>query len=129
MKLGASCVARTPGPRYRLNGVNGSFVKYGEDPQESALREGLRPSDPGWGREPEANRGSLDVTLDGLRFTGKVETIPGAYQEYCANVRDAVNGAGELAVKPEEARNGIRLIELGFRSSREGRTIETDLSG
>jgi len=129
VRLCATCIARTPGPRYRLNGENGSFVKYGEDPQENALREGGRPSDPGWGREPEERWGSLDVTLDGLRFTGKVETLPGAYQEYYANVRDAVNGAAELAVKPEEARDVIRLIELGFQSSREGRRIETDLRG
>jgi len=127
VRLSATNLARTPGPRYRLNGVDGSFVKYGEDPQESALAAGGSPSDPGWGREPEANWGALDLMLDGLRFAGKVETLPGAYQAYYANVRDAVNGIAELAVKPEEARNVIRLIELGFASSREGRTIEVKL--
>jgi len=127
VRLSATNLARTPGPRYRLNGVNGSFVKYGEDPQEGALKSGGKPSDPGWGREPEANWGALDVMQDGLRMTGKVETLPGAYQAYYENVRDAINGTAELAVKPGEARNVIRLIELGFASSREGRTIEVDL--
>ncbi|REK54488.1 MAG: oxidoreductase [Thermobacillus sp.] len=127
VRLYSSLIVRTPGPRYRLNGTNGSFVKYGEDPQENALKAGGKPSDPGWGRDPEANWGTLDIMQDGLRFTGKVETLPGAYQNYFANVRDAVNGAGELAVKPEEARAAIRLIELGLQSSREGRTIEVSL--
>jgi len=127
VRLYASAIARTPGPRYRLNGTSGSFVKYGEDPQENALKAGGRPADPGWGRDPEANWGTLDIMQDGLRFTGKVETLPGAYQNYFANVRDAVNGVAEPAVKPEEARAVIRMIELGFRSSREGRTIEVAL--
>jgi len=127
VRLSATNVARIPGPRYRLNGVNGSFVKYGEDPQEGALRAGGKPTDPEWGREPEERWGELDVERDGLRFSGKIETLPGAYQDYYANVRDAVNGNGELAVRPEEARSVIRLIELGLLSSREGRTIEVEL--
>jgi len=33
-------------------------------------------------------------------------------------------GKAELAVKPEEARNVIRIIELAFQSSKEKRTLE-----
>lgn len=127
VRLYSSLIVRTPGPRYRLNGTSGSFVKYGEDPQENALKAGRTPLEPGWGTDPESNWGTLEVMQDGLRFIGKVETLPGAYTEYFANVRDAVNGTAELAVKPDQARDAIRLIELGLISSREGRKIDVTL--
>lgn len=126
VRLQASLVAKQPGPRYRLNGTAGSFVKHGEDPQENALKAGLTPITPGWGADPEANWGTLETVEDGIRFSGRIETLPGAYQDYFRNIYEAINGIAELEVKPEDARTAIRLIELGLQSSREGRTIEVD---
>lgn len=41
------------GPRLRVLGSRAGYVKYGLDPQEGALREGLRPGgDLPWGEEP-----------------------------------------------------------------------------
>ena len=124
VRLKSSLIARQPGPRYALHGTAGSFVKFGEDPQENALKAGRTPNEPGWGTEPEEHWGTLNATIDGLHVVGRVRTLPGAYQAYFQNVHDAIRGTAELAVKPEEARMAIRLIELGLLSSREGRTIE-----
>src|SRR5690606_8591821 len=43
------------GPRFRVLGSKAGYVKHGLDPQEAALRDGLRPGPDaaGWGTEPE----------------------------------------------------------------------------
>ncbi len=51
--LWASQVAPEPGPRFRAPGLEGAFESWGLDPQEDALRSGLRPGDAGWGERPE----------------------------------------------------------------------------
>ncbi len=124
VRLKASLIVRQPGPRYAVHGTAGSFVKYGEDPQENALKAGRTPLEANWGMEPEPNWGTLNATIDGLHYNGRIQTMPGAYQAYFQNVHDAIRGTAELAVKPEEARMAIRLIELGLESSRSGRTLD-----
>jgi predicted dehydrogenase len=52
-----------------------------------------------------------------------VETIAGSYQSFYQNVSDAISGRSGLAVKPEEARNTIRIIELAVESSEQKRAI------
>lgn len=121
--LRAAMLRRVAGPRFALHGTLGSFVKHGLDPQEDALREGRSPSEPAWGREPEERWGVIDTEAGGVRMRGRVETRPGSYGAFYENVRDAIRGGAELAVKPEEAREVIRVIELARTSSTEGRTV------
>ncbi|SFB06072.1 scyllo-inositol 2-dehydrogenase (NADP+) [Cohnella sp. OV330] len=121
--LGSSRFAREPRPRYALYGTAGSYVKFGTDPQEAALIGGARPGAPGWGREDTAQWGRLNAQVGGLRVEGLVETLPGVYQDYYRNVYDHLSTGAELAVKAEQARDAIRLIELALRSSEERRTL------
>jgi predicted dehydrogenase len=123
----SSKLNREPGPRYVLHGTLGSFVKYGIDPQEDALKEGKTPRTPNWGKEPQALWGTLNSEIDGLNVTGQIQTIPGSYKAFYQNIADAVTGRAELAVKPEEARNAVRLIELALESSRLGQTVDVVL--
>jgi predicted dehydrogenase len=39
-------------------------------------------------------------------------------------VVDAIRGEKEAVVKPEESRDGIRVIELAMESARTGKTVE-----
>src|ERR1700730_162611 len=110
--LKAGMLVREPGPRFILHGTEGSFVKYGLDVQEEALQQGLTPSAPRWGPEPEERWGTLNAQIGDLHLKGRIETIAGRYQAYYENVVEAINGATELIVKPEEAMNTIRIIEL-----------------
>lgn len=124
IRLKSSPYVRERGPRYSLHGTLGSFVKYGIDPQERALIDGGTPLKPDWGAEPESSWGTLNTSIGGLQFAGRIRTIPGSYAAYFQNVHDAIAGKAELEVKPEQARMAIRLIELGLRSSSEKKTIE-----
>ena len=121
--LKAGLLVRQPGPRFALHGTEGSFVKYGVDPQEEALKRGQSPGGPEWGVEPEEAWGILNTQIGGLHFQGKIETARGCYQAYYENVYQAIRGEAELIVKPEEARNTIRIIELAMQSNAEKRTV------
>ncbi|MDR1743626.1 MAG: oxidoreductase [Dysgonamonadaceae bacterium] len=122
--LKASMLKKIPGPTYQLHGKNGSYVKYGLDVQEEKLNNGAIPDTPTWGSEPEAIWGAIDVEYKDLKISGKIESERGDYRLYFSNLRDAIWGKTEIAVKPEEAREVIRIIELSFLSSREKRRIE-----
>lgn len=121
--LKAGMLVREPGPRFILHGYQGSFVKYGLDVQEEALKQGMTPTAPGWGEEPEEQWGTINTQVGELHWTGRIETIPGRYQAYYENVVEAINGKAELIVKPEEAMNTIRIIELAMESSQKRATI------
>jgi predicted dehydrogenase len=121
--LRAGMLVREPGPRFILHGTEGSFVKYGIDPQEEALKQGLTPSTPNWGEDHKDHWGTLNTQINGLHIQGRVETIAGNYQAFYRNIVDAINGRADLVVKPEEAMNTIRIIELAIQSHSERRTV------
>jgi predicted dehydrogenase len=63
------------GPRFRVLGTKGGFVKFGTDPQEPFVLGGGLPTDAEYGVEPAENHGTLE--LNGQRTT--VPTERGAY--------------------------------------------------
>lgn len=119
-RLHATNLAATPGPQFVVHGTHGSFVKWGLDPQEDALKAGAKFSDPGFGEEPESDWGTLYVPGQSPE---KIRTLPGDYRGIYANVRDAILGKAKLEVTPEQAWRTTRLIELARQSSAEGRRI------
>jgi len=122
--LKAGMLCRIPGPTYMIHGTKGSYVKYGLDVQEENLDKGAIPNTKDWGREPESLWGTIHTEIEGVKIQGKIESENGDYREFFINLRDAIWGKAELAVKPEEARNVIRIIELAFQSNKEKRTLE-----
>lgn len=122
--LKSGTVCKIPGPTYQIHGMNGSFVKYGLDVQEATLNGGAIPEGTDWGREPESIWGTIDTEYKNLKIKGKLESEHGDYREYFANLRDAIYGKTEITVKPEEARNVMRIIELAFRSNEEKKTVK-----
>lgn len=122
LKSGMLC--KIPGPTYQIHGTKGSFVKYGLDVQEATLDGGAIPQGKDWGREPEDIWGTINIEYEGVKIQGKVESEHGDYREYFANLRDAIWGKAEIAVKAEEACNVMKIIELAFQSSKEKRTIK-----
>lgn len=118
--LRSTLTAATPGPRFVVHGTKGSFVKWGLDPQEDALKSGAKFSDPGFGEEPESQWGELHIAGEPLK---KIRTAAGDYRGIYENVRDAVLGKTALEVTPEQALRTTRLIELARKSSEEGERI------
>lgn len=119
-RLHATTVAAKPGPIFAVHGTKGSFVKWGLDPQEDALKAGAKFGDPGFGEEPESKWGTLYIPGQPEE---KVKTAPGDYRGIYENVRDAILGKAKLEVTPEQAWRTTRLIELARKASAEGRRI------
>jgi scyllo-inositol 2-dehydrogenase (NADP+) len=109
----SSYLVKEPGPRYTIHGTEGSFIKYGLDIQEQALKEKKVPGSAGWGSEPKEEWGKLNTAS----YNGTVETIPGNYLLFYDVLYEAIRHAKPVPVKPEEAREVIRLIEACYKSS------------
>ena len=120
----SSYLVREQGPRYVLHGTEGSFVKYGIDPQEQALKDGKMPGSAGWGVENKSEWGKINSTIKGTHVEDKIETLTGNYSGFYQNVYEAIRENKPLAVKPEEARQVIHLIELCYESNKLRRAIK-----
>ena len=127
--LKAGMLVKEPLPRFILLGNNGSFVKYGLDPQEEALKTGYGPlTRQGWGIEPASTWGRLNTELNGTNITGTIESERGCYEAFYANIYNVLIGKEDLLVTPLQARNNIRIIELAMQSQLERRTIDFSFS-
>lgn len=117
--LKSSYLVREPGPRYILHGTMGSFIKHGIDPQEELLKKGEVPMGKEWGMEDEQFWGTVNTEITGKTVVNKIETISGNYHAFYDNVYFAIREGKELAVKPREALDVIRIIEAAKQSNEE----------
>lgn len=125
--LGASILSSVPKQlRYLVKGGLGCFEKFGLDPQEPFLRAGKKVADEGYGIEGEEAWAEVSTCTDGKWSSGKVESQKGWYPAIYESMFEAISSgdASKLAVKPEEAIWTMRIIEMGNKSSREGRVVE-----
>ncbi len=119
----ASYLVREPGPRYMLNGTDGTFMKYGIDPQEDKLKAGNMPEGESWGAENPDNFGYLHSTFGGLNIKGTIETIQGNYQAYYDNIHAAIRKKSKLEVPPQQSIDLMKLITAAIQSSKEGKDV------
>lgn len=127
VSLKGQMLAKEPTARFALYGTKGSFVKWGTDPQEHILRAAGKPSDyPNWGEEDEAIHGKLSIVEDGNDRVEIIKSEVGSGQDFYANIVAVLRGKEELFVKPEQARDVIRILELCEQSWEEQRVISLD---
>ena len=126
--LWASAVPRLFGPRFRVVGLRGVYEKQELDPQEDALRLGMRPGDESWGHEPRERWGHLATDIGGLSVDGVVETLSGTYETFYALLRDAVLTGSPPPVDPADALLALRVIESARESARTGTAVPVAVS-
>jgi scyllo-inositol 2-dehydrogenase (NADP+) len=112
--LHGSMLVAGPGPHFAVHGDRGSFLKYGMDPQEDALKAGKTPDDPQWGIDPPERYGELTMADGSHR---RIETIRGSYETYYPSIARCLQTGDPPPVDPGEARNAIQLIETALRES------------
>ena len=114
--LGATMLAAAPGPRMRLTGLEGTYDVHGLDGQEAALRDGLRPGDPGFGEVPEGEWGTLS---DG----GPERPVPserGDYPAFYRGVAGTLRGGSPPPVDPAAAVLVLDVIDAARADARRG---------
>lgn len=113
-----SSMAATRKPRFQLYGNKGTFVKYGLDPQENAMRAG----DIDAAQEDPATYGRLyDGTSEAV-----IPTLPGRWRGYYEHIRDVLMGKTELTVKPQESRRVMAILDAALRSARTNQIVTVD---
>lgn len=123
--LRARIIAFAPSHHLLIHGTQGSWVKYGMDPQEEILRSPRCPDGPDWGKdwglEPEEHWGILSRVNEKPR---KVPTERGDYRGFYVNVRDVIEKKAPLEVTPEQFLRTQRALVLAHKSSREKRVVQ-----
>jgi scyllo-inositol 2-dehydrogenase (NADP+) len=116
--LRCSSLVADPRPRIAAHGSEASFVKFGLDPQEPALKDGGDPLDPGFG---------IDERTGTLIFPdGGSQSVPnerGDYLAFYEAVADSILDGAPVPVDPADARDGLLLISLARRASQLGQRL------
>jgi scyllo-inositol 2-dehydrogenase (NADP+) len=114
--------ARIGKPHWYVLGDRGGLTKGGVDPQEAAMLRGDIKS----AREDPATYARVATAIAGTTAEIRVQTLPGDWTAYYRNIADALLEGAELAVKPEEARRGVVLLEAVQQSVASGKTVRFD---
>ncbi|AEO53677.1 hypothetical protein MYCTH_2295344 [Thermothelomyces thermophilus ATCC 42464] len=122
--------------RFFVRGNKGTYLKFGTCPQESqaTAAPGEPATSPDFGVEDERIWGTLTTTAEfdpktqqfdeqSKKYVGKYPSLRGWYRGYYENVSAAILGREEVLVKPETARDGLRIIELARESHEKGCTV------
>lgn len=126
--LHCSMLASGGSQRFLVHGSTASWSKTGMDVQESQLLRGMRPGDADWGIDPQEGR----LFIGGVAGSGvsaaanEPELIPnrrGCYEQYYAEIRDALRGLGPNPVPADQAILVMAVLEAAFESSRTGASI------
>jgi scyllo-inositol 2-dehydrogenase (NADP+) len=125
--VGGNYLARLPRPRFLIHGDLGSFVKYGLDPQEDALKQKKSLNDTQWGQEPEDIWGSLHAQMNGIEFIGKIKSCAGDYNGLFQNLYQAIRENMTQMVLPEQALQTIQVIEAVIESNHTGKRVHFPL--
>ncbi|WP_188187145.1 Gfo/Idh/MocA family oxidoreductase [Nonomuraea sp. SYSU D8015] len=111
--LWVSSVAARLGPRFRVLGSAGAYVKHGMDVQEERLRAGVSPDSPGFGEDEEDRWGVLG-TEDEHRV---VRTEAGAYLDFYRGVEAALREGAPPPVDAESVIEALSVIEAARQSA------------
>lgn len=122
--LHASSLVAAETPRFALHGARGSYMKYGLDTQEEALKQGQVPGGRGWGNDPR--QGTLFAPKGKSVHSRSVPNLRGNYLAYYEAVRDALLHGKLNPVPPEEALQVMQVLETGEESARLGKKIKFD---
>lgn len=120
--LHAGSLVAAETPRFALHGTRGSYIKYGLDTQEEALKRGQAPGSRRWGDDPR--QGTLFAPRGKSFHTKPVPNLRGNYLAYYEAVRDALLHGKPNPVPPEEALQVMQVLETGEESARVGKKLK-----
>ncbi len=116
--LRASLLVTEESPRFELKGSAGSYIKFGLDTQEDALKRGESPVDDRWGYDPRD--GVLQILTGEGSISTVAPTLNGDYRQFYKEFRDAVLLRKANPVSLDDAVLTIELIELACESAGSG---------
>ncbi|TDB04984.1 oxidoreductase [Halomonas marinisediminis] len=122
VSLQASSLVADPTPRFRVHGTRGSYVKFGQDPQEAHLQASLAVM-PGMGVDPEPGQLSLVADEEDVPEVQQHLNLPGDYPAFYAGVVEMLLHGGPPPVSLDSALQVMELLEVGLDSYRQARWL------
>lgn len=119
-RLSSSSLCYSPGPKYEIHGTKGSFIKFGQDPQEGSLIRKESPLNENFGHEQTLYYGQLITELS----SKQIPSLKGSYITFFKHLYNAISGEQEAPVSPFEALDVIKIIHLCEKSNALQRAIE-----
>ncbi|MFC1717632.1 Gfo/Idh/MocA family protein [Candidatus Poribacteria bacterium] len=89
-------------PRWRVMGELGTLTKQDIGPGEKAR---------------------VRTLVDGFKADMEIESVHAEWRDYYVNISQVFNEGAELAVKPEEVRESIAIIEAAIESAETGKSV------
>jgi len=99
-EIEVGCISWIPRPRWHVRGEKGALLLEGWDDQFR-----------------------LRTEVNGIKTEMRFDKLPSSWQSYYQNISAVLNEGAELAVKPEEVRKAIQIIEAAFRSAETGQAV------
>ncbi|MDB5272750.1 MAG: oxidoreductase [Chitinophagaceae bacterium] len=109
----AGMFAQGPVVKYLIKGDKGVYTKFGTDPQEALLKQGVLPTTYDWGKEASSQWGKIMNAKGEESF---VPTLTGTYMDYYEAVYKTIREGAPQAVQVVEALNTIAVIELALKA-------------
>lgn len=106
-------------PRWYVAGDLGALVKYGLDPQEGPMRAGNIDA----AEESPADRARVTTVARGRREELVLDSVRGSWKSYYANISAVLNDGAELAVKPMEVIEVMKVYDAAMRSAECGQVV------
>ncbi|PRY66396.1 putative dehydrogenase [Vreelandella songnenensis] len=123
VSLSASALVAEPTPRFRVHGTQGSYLKYGLDPQEDRLKAGETPS-VNWGEDTPGTLTLRDGQGEDAALKSQEHpSQPGNYLAYYQGIASAIQGHTPPPVDIDAALRSMTLLEAGQDSHRQRRWI------
>ncbi len=121
--LRSSTYVSEKGATVAIHGDKGSFLKFGQDVQESQMMRGIIPGMSGWAQPGEDNYGVLHTHNNGESTRRLIPGQRGCYEHYYQNVADAITGSKPLTFLPQQSLLGVELLLIAEESAKQGRLI------
>ncbi|MEG3766389.1 Gfo/Idh/MocA family oxidoreductase [Alteromonas sp. 14N.309.X.WAT.G.H12] len=105
--------------RFEVQGDQGSYRKYGLDPQENQLKQGLTFDDSQWGETPSDQNGQLSNG----ECLQTISTQKGDYLQFYHGLAGAISEGSEAPADGKSVIPVIQLIELALESAETGKAL------
>jgi len=114
-----SNLAKSPKPRWYVQGNLGGLVKFGLDPQDAAMKAGdIDAAD-----QTLDNYANVITVANGNEENIVVEPVRGSWKSYYQNIADVLNHGVELIVTPRQILEVMRVFDAAMESSETGEIV------
>jgi len=114
-----SNLAKSPKPRWYVQGNLGGLIKFGLDPQDSAMKAGNIDA----AEQTPENFANVITIANGNEEQIDIEPVRGSWKSYYQNIADVLNHGVELVVTPAQILEVMRVYDAAMKSSETGEVV------